>query len=178
MASLNLSGALRELNKGAPFHPLPLGSTLTNWNPSSVSILSMGMAASFTIYSYLCSSSSNDLILWASSPKGLQKQIDALANFCDFQQLTANLVKTKVMSSMHWRVLFLIYISASNGKKLRSWNPIGDPICGALFQRMSNPPTLTWQGIRLPFPPKVMVLLNLVPNHLSKMHFWKWSAKT
>jgi hypothetical protein len=33
----------------------------------------------------------------ASSPEGFQRQLDALALFCDFQQLTVNLGKTKVM---------------------------------------------------------------------------------
>jgi hypothetical protein len=39
----------------------------------------------------------DDLILLASTPEGLQRQIDALASFCDLRQLTVNLGKTKVM---------------------------------------------------------------------------------
>lgn len=39
----------------------------------------------------------DDMILLASTPKGLQRQIDALANFCDLRRLTVNLSKTKVM---------------------------------------------------------------------------------
>jgi hypothetical protein len=39
----------------------------------------------------------NDLILLASTLEGLQRQIDALASFCDLRQLTVNLGKTKVM---------------------------------------------------------------------------------
>jgi hypothetical protein len=39
----------------------------------------------------------DDMILLASSPEGLQRQLDALALFCNLQQLTFNLGKTKVM---------------------------------------------------------------------------------
>lgn len=39
----------------------------------------------------------DDLVLLASSPEGLQRQIDTLANFCDLRQLMVNLSKTKVM---------------------------------------------------------------------------------
>jgi hypothetical protein len=39
----------------------------------------------------------DDLVLLASTPEGLQRQIDALAIFCDLQQLTVNLGKTKVL---------------------------------------------------------------------------------
>jgi len=39
----------------------------------------------------------DDLVLLASTPEGLQRQIDTLANFCDLQQLMVNLGKTKVM---------------------------------------------------------------------------------
>jgi hypothetical protein len=39
----------------------------------------------------------DDLVLLASTPEGLQRQIDALANFCDLRQLTVNLGKTKVL---------------------------------------------------------------------------------
>ena len=40
---------------------------------------------------------SNGVVLLASSPKELQRQLNALALFCNLQQLTANLGKTKVM---------------------------------------------------------------------------------
>jgi hypothetical protein len=40
---------------------------------------------------------SDDVILLASSPEGLQRQLDALALFCDLRQLMVNLGKTKVM---------------------------------------------------------------------------------
>lgn len=39
----------------------------------------------------------DDVALLASSLEGLQLQLDALALFCDFRQLTVNLGKTKVM---------------------------------------------------------------------------------
>jgi hypothetical protein len=39
----------------------------------------------------------DDVILLASSPEGLQRQLDALALFCDLRQLMVNLGKTKVM---------------------------------------------------------------------------------
>jgi hypothetical protein len=39
----------------------------------------------------------DDLVLMASTPEGLQRQIDALANFCDLRQPTVNLGKTKVL---------------------------------------------------------------------------------
>lgn len=39
----------------------------------------------------------DDVVLLAPSPKGLQRQLDALALFCDLRQLTINLGKTKVM---------------------------------------------------------------------------------
>jgi hypothetical protein len=37
------------------------------------------------------------VVLLASSPKRLQRQLDSLALFCDLRQLTVNLGKTKVM---------------------------------------------------------------------------------
>lgn len=40
----------------------------------------------------------NDVVLLASSPKGLQTQLDALALFCYLHQLTVNLGITKVMT--------------------------------------------------------------------------------
>jgi hypothetical protein len=39
----------------------------------------------------------DDVVLLASSLEGLQRQLDALALFCDLRQLTINLGKTKVM---------------------------------------------------------------------------------
>jgi len=39
----------------------------------------------------------DDVVLLSSSPEGLQRQLDALALFCDLRQLTVNLGKTKVM---------------------------------------------------------------------------------
>ena len=39
----------------------------------------------------------DDIVLLASSPEGLQRQLDALALFCDIRKLTVNLGKTKVM---------------------------------------------------------------------------------
>ena len=39
----------------------------------------------------------DDLILMSTSAAGLQKQLDALASFCDQRQLTVNLSKTKVV---------------------------------------------------------------------------------
>jgi hypothetical protein len=39
----------------------------------------------------------DDVVLLASSLKGLQRQLDALALFYDLRQLTINLGKTKVM---------------------------------------------------------------------------------
>jgi hypothetical protein len=39
----------------------------------------------------------DDAVLLASSTTGLQRQLDALALFCDLRQLTVNLGKTKVM---------------------------------------------------------------------------------
>jgi hypothetical protein len=39
----------------------------------------------------------DDLVLLASTPEGLQRQIDALASFCDLRQLMVNLGKTKVL---------------------------------------------------------------------------------
>jgi hypothetical protein len=39
----------------------------------------------------------NDVVLLASSPEGLQRQLNALALFCDLRQLMINLGKTKVM---------------------------------------------------------------------------------
>jgi len=39
----------------------------------------------------------DDLILLAFTPEGLQRQIYALASFCDLRQLTVNLGKTKVL---------------------------------------------------------------------------------
>jgi hypothetical protein len=39
----------------------------------------------------------DDVVLLSSSPEGLQRQMDALALFCNLQQLTINLGKTKVM---------------------------------------------------------------------------------
>ena len=39
----------------------------------------------------------DDLILVSTSVAGLQKQLDALASFCDQRQLTVNLSKTKVV---------------------------------------------------------------------------------
>ena len=37
----------------------------------------------------------DDLILMSTTAAGLQKQLDALASFCDQRQLTVNLSKTK-----------------------------------------------------------------------------------
>lgn len=39
----------------------------------------------------------DDVVLLSSSLEGLQRQMDALALFCDLQQLAVNLGKTKVM---------------------------------------------------------------------------------
>ena len=39
----------------------------------------------------------DDLILMSTTAVGLQKQLDALASFCDQRQLTVNLSKTKVV---------------------------------------------------------------------------------
>jgi len=39
----------------------------------------------------------DDLILMSTSPEGLQRQLDALASFCEQRQLTVNLSKTKVL---------------------------------------------------------------------------------
>ena len=39
----------------------------------------------------------DDLILMSTSEAGLQKQLDALANFCEQRQLTVNLSKTKIV---------------------------------------------------------------------------------
>ena len=39
----------------------------------------------------------DDLILMSDSASGLQKQLDALASFCEQRQLTVNLSKTKVV---------------------------------------------------------------------------------
>jgi hypothetical protein len=39
----------------------------------------------------------NDVVLLASSPARLQRQLDSLALFCDLRQLTINLGKTKNM---------------------------------------------------------------------------------
>jgi hypothetical protein len=39
----------------------------------------------------------DDVVLLASSLEGLQRQLDALALFCDLRQLTINLGKTKVI---------------------------------------------------------------------------------
>jgi hypothetical protein len=46
---------------------------------------------------YLLMRCTDDVVLLASSPAGLQRQLDALALFCDLWQLTINLGKTKVM---------------------------------------------------------------------------------
>ncbi len=39
----------------------------------------------------------DDLILMSTSPEGFQRQLDALASFCEQRQLTVNLSKTKVV---------------------------------------------------------------------------------
>jgi len=39
----------------------------------------------------------DDIVLLSSSPEGLQRQLDALALFCDLRKLTVNLSKTKIM---------------------------------------------------------------------------------
>ena len=39
----------------------------------------------------------DDIVLLSSSPEGLQRQLDALALFCELRKLTVNLSKTKVM---------------------------------------------------------------------------------
>ncbi len=39
----------------------------------------------------------DDIILMSTSPEGLQRQLDALASFCELRQLTVNLSKTKVV---------------------------------------------------------------------------------
>ena len=39
----------------------------------------------------------DDVVLLSSSSEGLQRQLDALALFCDLRKLTVNLSKTKVM---------------------------------------------------------------------------------
>ena len=39
----------------------------------------------------------DNIVLLSSSPEGLQRQLDALALFCELQKLTMNLSKTKVM---------------------------------------------------------------------------------
>ena len=39
----------------------------------------------------------DDIVLLASSLEGLQRQLDALALFCNLRKLTVNLGKTKVM---------------------------------------------------------------------------------
>ena len=39
----------------------------------------------------------DDIVLLSSSPEGLQRQLDALALFCELRKLTMNLSKTKVM---------------------------------------------------------------------------------
>jgi hypothetical protein len=41
----------------------------------------------------------NNVVHLATSPRRLQRQLDALALFCDLRQLTINLSKTKVMIS-------------------------------------------------------------------------------
>jgi len=40
----------------------------------------------------------DDLILMSESASGLQKQLDAIASFCEQRQLTVNLSKTKVVA--------------------------------------------------------------------------------
>ena len=39
----------------------------------------------------------DDIVLISSSPEGLQRQLDALALFCELRKLTVNRSKTKVM---------------------------------------------------------------------------------
>ena len=39
----------------------------------------------------------DDIVLLSSSPKGLQRQLDVLALFCELRKLTVNMNKTKVM---------------------------------------------------------------------------------
>ena len=48
------------------------------------------ISAPLLLYAY-------DLILISTSPEGLQRQVDALATFCEQRQLTINLSKTKVV---------------------------------------------------------------------------------
>ena len=61
----------------------------------------------------------DDIVLLSSSPEGLQRQLDALALFCELRKLTVNLNKTKVMifngmrKTLDFRFLF-------KGRKLRS----------------------------------------------------------
>ena len=43
----------------------------------------------------------DDLILMSESAAGLQKQLDALASFCEERQLTVNLNKTEVVVFEH-----------------------------------------------------------------------------
>ena len=45
----------------------------------------------------------DDLILMSESAAGLQKQLDALASFCEERQLTVNLSKTKMVVFEHRR---------------------------------------------------------------------------
>ena len=44
----------------------------------------------------------DDLILMSTTAAGLQKQLDALASFCDQRHLTVNLSKTKIMIFEAW----------------------------------------------------------------------------
>ena len=54
----------------------------------------------------------DDLILMSESAEGLQKQMDALASFCEQRQLTVNLSKTKMVvfeaNTVMYQTLFLI----------------------------------------------------------------------
>jgi hypothetical protein len=90
------------LNKVAPY-PLPcLGSTLMSWSPffTSISRTAMGSTVEGCLLHQVLISIMlfvDDVVLIASSPEGLQRQLDALALFCNLQQLTINLGKTKVM---------------------------------------------------------------------------------
>jgi hypothetical protein len=64
----------------------------------------------------------DDMVLLASSPEGTQRQLDALALFCDLQQLMVDLGKTKVMIFNKLKKTSN-FISSSEGRRLRSPTP-------------------------------------------------------
>jgi hypothetical protein len=100
----------------------------------------------------------DNLILLASIPKGLHRQIDALTSFCDLQQLMVNLDKTKVMiinasNSFLATLCFLFQVEES--EIMTTYTYLGVQFVGPCFGMPQALTPLLNKGVQLSCPIQV-----------------------